>query len=112
MRNCALLFSGFLRFGRLRSIQYVGSWTEIPRKAAFQPKGIHMKHAISTYWPIAILLPILLAFYLHTGEGRIAAARHQEADVASVSAELARAISLGLVDDDRETPVESVRKAL
>jgi hypothetical protein len=73
-----------------------------------------MKHAISTYWPIAILLPILLAFYLHTGEGRIAAARHhQEADVASVSAELARAISLGLVDDDeRATPVESVRKAL
>ncbi|KMY86173.1 hypothetical protein BUMB_05776 [Candidatus Paraburkholderia calva] len=63
-----------------------------------------MKHAISTYWPVAILLPVLLAFYLHTGDVRSAAARQQQSDIASVSAELARAISLGLVEDSDAMP--------
>jgi hypothetical protein len=72
-----------------------------------------MKHAISTYWPIAILLPIMLAFYLHTSEVRSEATRRQQSDVASVSAELARAISLGLVDDHGATPAAVTgRKAL
>ncbi|SAK42794.1 hypothetical protein AWB76_00463 [Caballeronia temeraria] len=59
-----------------------------------------MKKTISTYWPVAILLPITLAFCMHAGDGNGAAKRHEETSVAGVSAELARAISLGFVEDD------------
>jgi hypothetical protein len=72
-----------------------------------------MKKTISTYWPVAIVLPIALAFCLHAGEGGSMSTRHQETSVAGVSAELARAISLGLVEDDDATPaVTSVQKTL
>ncbi|WP_250538089.1 MULTISPECIES: hypothetical protein [unclassified Caballeronia] len=72
-----------------------------------------MKKTISTYWPVAIVLPIALAFCLHAGEGGSTSTRHQETSVAGVSAELARAISLGLVEDDDATPaVTSVQKTL
>ncbi|MDR5764771.1 MULTISPECIES: hypothetical protein [Caballeronia] len=63
-----------------------------------------MRKTISTYWPVAILLPIALAFCMHAGEGSDAAMRHEETSVAGVSAELARAISLGFVDDEDAQP--------
>jgi hypothetical protein len=62
-----------------------------------------MKKTISTYWPVAILLPIALTFCMHAGEGGGAALR-QQTGVANVSAELARAISLGFVEDDEAAP--------
>ena len=72
-----------------------------------------MKKTISTYWPVAIVLPIALAFCLHAGEGGSMSTRHQETSVAGVSAELARAISLDFVEDDDATPaVTSVQKTL
>ncbi|SAK65758.1 hypothetical protein AWB77_02511 [Caballeronia fortuita] len=72
-----------------------------------------MKKTISTYWPVAILLPIALAFCMHAGDGSDAATRHEETSVAGVSAELARAISLGFVEDDEAAPaVVSVQKTL
>lgn len=63
-----------------------------------------MKKTISTYWPVAILLPVALTFCMHAGEGGGATLRHEQTGVAGVSAELARAISLGFVEDDAVTP--------
>jgi hypothetical protein len=61
-----------------------------------------MKKIISTYWPVAILLPIALAFCMQAGEREHAGRQrhHAQTSVAGVSAELARAISFGLVDND------------
>ncbi|WP_244813786.1 hypothetical protein [Caballeronia sp. Lep1P3] len=58
-----------------------------------------MRKTISTYWPLAILLLASLTFCMRAEE-RGAAARHHQTGVASVSAELARAISFGLVESD------------
>jgi len=64
-----------------------------------------MRKTISTYWPLAILLIAALTFCMHAEERESAAARRQQVDVGSVSAELARAISFGLVEaDDAVTP--------
>ncbi|SAK79807.1 hypothetical protein AWB75_04877 [Caballeronia catudaia] len=63
-----------------------------------------MKKTISTYWPVAILLPVALTFCMHVGEGGGAALRHEQTGVADVSAELARAISLGFVEDEAAVP--------
>ncbi|MFM0321211.1 hypothetical protein [Caballeronia glebae] len=72
-----------------------------------------MKKTISTYWPVAILLPIALAFCMHVSEGTGAAKRHEETSVAGVSAELARAISLGFVEDEEAAPAAvSAQKTL
>ncbi|MDR5738721.1 MULTISPECIES: hypothetical protein [unclassified Caballeronia] len=65
-----------------------------------------MRKTISTYWPLAILLVAALTFCMHAEERESAAARRQQVDVGSVSAELARAISYGLVEaDDTAAPV-------
>ena len=70
-----------------------------------------MKKTISTYWPVAMLVPLLLAGYcqaIHPVSG--AAAPHPQS-AASVSAEFARAISLGLVDSDTGTGNNAYRPA-
>ena len=59
-----------------------------------------MKKTILTYWPVAMLVPLFLAGYCHaihpvSGNGAL----HPQS-AASVSAEFARAISLGLVESD------------
>jgi hypothetical protein len=60
-----------------------------------------MKKTISTYWPIAILVPIALAVYLHAASGAGAdAAPGALASSTNVSAELARAVSFGYVEPD------------
>ncbi|KWN15799.1 hypothetical protein [Burkholderia ubonensis] len=55
-----------------------------------------MKKTISMYWPLAIVVPLAAAAYLHAvgdAPSRRPLAVHQ------ASAELARAVSFGLVDD-------------
>ncbi|AIO32236.1 hypothetical protein DM39_2202 [Burkholderia cenocepacia] len=55
-----------------------------------------MKKTISMYWPLAIVVPLAAAAYLHAidnAPSRGPLAVHQ------ASAELARAVSFGLVDD-------------
>ncbi|SAK52667.1 hypothetical protein [Caballeronia ptereochthonis] len=59
-----------------------------------------MRKTISTYWPVLILFPLALAFCMHAGKGGAAVERHEQMGVASVSAELARAISYGFVEAD------------
>ena len=72
-----------------------------------------MRKTISTWWPVVILLPIALAFCMHAGERGTAAMRHERTGVAGVSAELARAISLGFVENDDATPaIASAQKTL
>ncbi|AFJ86273.1 hypothetical protein QZM46_28520 [Burkholderia vietnamiensis] len=55
-----------------------------------------MRKTISMYWPLAIVVPLAAAAYLHAMSdepSRGPLAVHQ------ASAELARAVSFGLVDD-------------
>jgi hypothetical protein len=59
-----------------------------------------MKKTISTYWPVAMLVPLLLAGYCHAIHPVSGAAAPHPQSAASVSAEFARAISLGFVDFD------------
>jgi hypothetical protein len=59
-----------------------------------------MKKTISTWWPLAVLLLLALTFYTHSGAPAHALKKHQETTVSGVSAELARAISYGLVSDE------------
>jgi stringent starvation protein B len=70
-------------------------------------KVAFMRKTISMYWPVAILLPIALVFALHARENDERRAVPREAtSIASVSAELARAISYGFVEAD-ETPASA-----
>ncbi len=57
-----------------------------------------MKKKISTWWPVAMLVPIALAFCMQTSEGNFGAKRFEQIGVDGVSAELARAISFGLIE--------------
>ena len=58
-----------------------------------------MKKTISVYWPLAIVVPLAAAAYLHIcGD---AASRVPQTPLASdqLTAELARAVSYGMIDD-------------
>ncbi|SEA36686.1 hypothetical protein [Paraburkholderia sartisoli] len=70
-----------------------------------------MKKTISMYWPLAIVLPLAIAAFFHIcGE---AASRATQTPLAAgqVTAELARAVSYGLVGDDTSLPAKSLREA-
>lgn len=55
-----------------------------------------MGKTISMYWPLAIVVPLAAAAYLYLSE---AAPRRAPAVARDTSAELARAVSYGFVDD-------------
>jgi hypothetical protein len=59
-----------------------------------------MKKTISTYWPVAMLVPLALAGYCHAIHPVSGTAALHPQSAASVSAEFARAISLGFVESD------------
>jgi hypothetical protein len=61
-----------------------------------------MKKTISTWWPVAILLPVALTFFMHASE--MPSTSTARTGVAGVSAELARAISYGLIDEASVAP--------
>jgi hypothetical protein len=107
--NKALLFNVFLRGGRFRKISNVGE-VGFPFAATLN-RGSQMRKTISTYWPVVILLPIALAFCMRAGENGAAIQRHEQTDVASVSAELARAISFGFVEADDATAATAIPAA-
>ncbi|MDR5779051.1 hypothetical protein QCE63_06355 [Caballeronia sp. LZ065] len=71
-----------------------------------------MRKTILTYWPVAMLLPIALAFCMQAGSNGAAGVRQEQTDVASVSAELARAISYGFVDADDAVTVPAAPRTL
>ncbi|MFM0228413.1 hypothetical protein [Paraburkholderia dipogonis] len=70
-----------------------------------------MKKTISVYWPLAIVVPLAAAAYLHIcGD---AASRVSQAPLAAdqLTAELARAASYGMIDDASTLPAKPMRAA-
>ena len=67
-----------------------------------------MRKTISMYWPLAIVVPLASAAYLHAAG---AAPSHGPLAVHQASAELARAVSLGLVGDTPQS-LRATQKAL
>ncbi|MFP3563216.1 hypothetical protein [Paraburkholderia sp. SIMBA_030] len=68
-----------------------------------------MKKTISVYWPFAIVVPLAAAAYLHIcGD---AASRAPQAPLAAdqLTAELARAVSYGMVGDVATLPARPAR---
>lgn len=55
-----------------------------------------MRKTISMYWPLAIVVPLAASAYLYLSE---ATPQRAPAGTRDASAELARAVSYGLVDD-------------
>ncbi|PRY07601.1 hypothetical protein [Paraburkholderia sp. BL25I1N1] len=70
-----------------------------------------MKKTISVYWPLAIVLPLAAAAYLHICGN--AASRAPQATLAAdqLTAELARAVSYGMIDDASTLPAKPMRAA-
>ncbi|WP_144146134.1 hypothetical protein [Paraburkholderia sp. BCC1884] len=68
-----------------------------------------MKKTISVYWPFAIVVPLAAAAYLHIGGS--AASRASQAPLAAdqLTAELARAVSYGMIDDASTLPAKPMR---
>lgn len=68
-----------------------------------------MKKTISVYWPLAIVVPLAAVAYLHIcGD---AASRALKAPLAAdqLTAELARAVSYGMVGDASTLPAKPIR---
>jgi hypothetical protein len=68
-----------------------------------------MKKTISMYWPLAIVVPLAAAAYLHIcGD---AASHGSQAPLAAdqLTAELARAVSYGMVGDATKLPAKPMR---
>lgn len=68
-----------------------------------------MRKKISVYWPLAIVVPLAAAAFLHfCGD---AASRAPQAPLAAdqLTAELARAVSYGMIDGSSALPAKRMR---
>jgi hypothetical protein len=63
------------------------------------------------YWPLAIVLPLAAAAYLHLYNGAVAQPSPSPLAAERVSAELARTVSYGFVGGEAAMPVETMRAA-
>lgn len=64
-----------------------------------------MKKKITVYWPLALIVPLAAIAWVHawnTTEQQMPLAADQ------VTAELARAVSFGLVESEGKTPVKAI----
>lgn len=68
-----------------------------------------MKKTISVYWPFAIVALLVVAAYLHIGDEAVSHARPAPLAADQLTAELARAVSYGLVGDDDGPAAKPVR---
>ncbi|WP_323043880.1 hypothetical protein [Paraburkholderia sp.] len=70
-----------------------------------------MKKTISVYWPLAIVVPLAAAACVHIGGD--AASRASQAPLAAdqLTAELARAVSYGMVGNATALPAKPARAA-
>ncbi|TDN69559.1 hypothetical protein [Paraburkholderia sp. BL10I2N1] len=68
-----------------------------------------MKKTILMYWPLAVILPLAAAAYIHACSE--AASRASQAPLAAgqLTAELARTVSYGLVDDNAGAATKNMR---
>ncbi|MGF6568808.1 hypothetical protein ABH945_000884 [Paraburkholderia sp. GAS333] len=70
-----------------------------------------MKKTISVYWPLAIVVPLAAVAYLHICGN--AASRVSQAPLGAdqLTAELARAVSYGMIDAESSLPAKPMRAA-
>ena len=70
-----------------------------------------MKKTISVYWPLAIVLPLAVLAYLHINGQTASRASQTPLDANHLTAELARAVSYGMIDDASALPAKPMRAA-
>ncbi|CAB3747401.1 hypothetical protein [Paraburkholderia humisilvae] len=66
-----------------------------------------MRKTISTYWPLAIVLPLAAAAFLHLCSSAVKHASAAPLAASEVTAELARTASFGFVGDEHAAPAEA-----
>ncbi|QYD67504.1 hypothetical protein KZJ38_14215 [Paraburkholderia edwinii] len=67
-----------------------------------------MKKTISMYWPLAIVLPLAAVAFLHLCSTAVKHASSAPLAASEVTAELARTVSYGFVDDDHAATAQSM----
>lgn len=70
-----------------------------------------MKKTISVYWPLAILVPLAALAYLHMSGNVAARAPQARLDADQLTAELAHAVSYGMIDAAAALPAKPIRAA-
>jgi hypothetical protein len=68
-----------------------------------------MKKTISLYWPLAIVLPLAAAAFLHLCSSAVKHASTAPLAASEVTAELARTVSYGFVGDDEAASAQPMR---
>ena len=68
-----------------------------------------MKKTISVYWPLAIVVPLAAAAYLHICGNTASHASQAPLAADQLTAELARAVSYGMVDAASALPAKPMR---
>ncbi|MFC0402841.1 hypothetical protein [Paraburkholderia rhizosphaerae] len=61
-----------------------------------------MKKTISMYWPLAIVVPLAAVAFLHLCSSAVKHAGAAPLAASEVTAELARTVSYGFVDDEHQ----------
>ncbi|WP_233848421.1 hypothetical protein [Paraburkholderia sp. HD33-4] len=70
-----------------------------------------MKKTISVYWPLAIVVPLAVLAYLHVNGQTASRASQMPLDANHLTAELARAVSYGMIDSASALPAKPMRAA-
>lgn len=70
-----------------------------------------MKKTISMYWPLAVIFPLAAAAYIHVSSEASSRVPRASLGAGQLTAELARAVSYGLVGNDASGPAKSMREA-
>jgi hypothetical protein len=70
-----------------------------------------MKKTISVYWPLAIVLPLAVLACLHINGQSASRASQMPLDANHLTAELARAVSYGMIDAASALPAKPIRAA-
>jgi hypothetical protein len=70
-----------------------------------------MKKTISGYWPLAIVVPLAALAYLHISGNAASRASQAPLDADQLTAELARAVSYGMIDAKAALPAKPIRAA-
>jgi hypothetical protein len=70
-----------------------------------------MKKIISVYWPLAIVVSLAALAYLHINGQTASRASQMPLDANHLTAELARAVSYGMIDAASVLPAKPMRAA-
>ncbi|MFM0141180.1 hypothetical protein [Paraburkholderia sp. RL18-085-BIA-A] len=70
-----------------------------------------MKKTISVYWPLAIVVPLAALAFLHISGNAASRAPQAPLDADQLTAELARAVSYGMIDAAAALPAKPIRAA-